>query len=81
MYDTLKHNPFAKIRIKFKEAERLPRIISRGDIERLLNDMYTILDQSEQGAVIYRDLSIIEMFFATGARVYEVSNLKRQDID
>ncbi len=74
-------NPFAKIRIKFKETERLPRIISRGDIERLLNDMYTILDQSEQGAVIYRDLSIIEMFFATGARVYEVSNLKRQDID
>lgn len=74
-------NPFAKIRIKFKETERLPRIISRGDIERMLNDMYTILDQSEQGAVIYRDLSIIEMFFATGARVYEVSNLKRQDID
>ena len=74
-------NPFAKIRIKFKETESLPRIIPRNDIERLLNYMYDVMKQSGQEATIYRDLSVIEMFFATGARVYEISNLKIQDID
>lgn len=74
-------NPFTKIRVRFKETESLPRIIPRKEIERLLNYMYTIVEQSGQEAAIYRDLSVIEMFFATGARVYEVSNLKIQDID
>lgn len=75
------NNPFDKIRVKFRETESLPRIIPRNDIEKLLNYMYTIINQSKQKSFIYRDLCIIEIFFATGARVYEVSNLKRQDID
>ena len=74
-------NPFTKIRVKFKEIESLPRIIPRNDIERLLNYMYDVMKQSGQEVTIYRDLSVIEMFFATGARVYEISNLKIQDID
>ena len=74
-------NPFTKIRVKFKEIESLPRIIPRNDIERLLNYMYDVMKQSGQEATNYRDLSVIEMFFATGARVYEISNLKIQDID
>ena len=74
-------DPFARIRVKFKETKSLPRIIPRNDIERLLNYMYTVMKQSGQKATIYRDLSVIEMFFATGARVYEISNLKIQDID
>ncbi len=74
-------NPFTKIRVKFKEIESLPRIIPRNDIERLLNYMYDVMKQSGQEATIYRDLAVIEMFFATGARVYEISNLKIQDID
>ena len=74
-------NPFTKIRVKFKEIESLPRIIPRNDIERLLNHMYDVMKQSGQEVTIYRDLSVIEMFFATGARVYEISNLKIQDID
>lgn len=74
-------NPFIKIRVRFKETESLPRIIPRKEIERLLNYMYTIMGRSGREAAIYRDLSVIEMFFATGARVYEISNLKIQDID
>lgn len=74
-------NPFDRIRVKFKEAESLPRIIPRTDIEKLLNYMYTIIEYSGKLSAVYRDLSIVEMFFATGARVYEISNLKRQDID
>ena len=72
---------FYKYLVKFKEAESLPRIIPRTDIEKLLNYMYTIIEHSGKLSAVYRDLSIVEMFFATGARVYEISNLKRQDID
>ncbi len=36
--------------------------------------MYTIINQSKQEGFIYRDLCSIEIFFATGVRVYEVSN-------
>lgn len=75
------NNPFTKIRVKFRETESLPRIISRNDIEKLLNYMYAELDNPNPGAVIYRDLSVVEMFFATGARVYEISNLKKQNIN
>ena len=74
-------NPFTKIRVKFKEVESLPRIIPRNEIEKLLNCMYAIIDHSEKKSTIYRDLTIVEIFFATGARVYEISNLKRHDID
>lgn len=74
-------NPFEKIRVKFKENEVLPRIIPRTEIEKLLNYMYSILEPSEADNAVYRDLSVVEFFFATGARVYEVSNLKKEDID
>jgi len=74
-------NPFNKIRVKFKEAESLPRIIPRNEIEKLLNFMYASRDSQERNCLIDRDLLVVEMFFATGARVYELSNLKMQDID
>lgn len=74
-------NPFTKIKVKFKETEVLPRIIPRGDIERLLNYMYTVKNDRDPSASICRDLLIVEMLFATGVRVYELSNLKREAID
>lgn len=75
------NNPFDKIKVKFKETEVLPRIIPRTDIEKLLNYMYSIMNSDPKRKMLDRDLSIVEMFFATGARVYELSNLKKSDID
>lgn len=76
-------NPFDKIHVRFRETEVLPRIIPRSEIERLLNYMYTEIARKgpSKRTDIYRDLAVIELFFATGARVYEISNLKKQDID
>lgn len=74
-------NPFDKIKVKFKETEVLPRIIPRTDIEKLLNYMYGIMNAYPKRKMLDRDLSVVEMFFATGARVYEISNLKKSDID
>lgn len=74
-------NPFHRVKVKFKEIEALPRIIPRGDIEKLLNHMYCELKLLQNKKMVYRDIAIVEMFFATGARVYELSNLKRSDVN
>ena len=76
--ELIEENPFRKIRVKFKEAIVLPRIIPRNEIEHLLNHMYAIQKKNKQWL---RDIVVIEIFFATGARVYEVSNIKAERID
>ena len=38
--EIIEYSPFRKIKVQFKETAVLPRIISRKDIERLLNYMY-----------------------------------------
>ena len=67
----ISENPFRRIRTKFKEEKVLPRIIPKNDIERLLNYMYGQL-RKQKGKNILRDLAVVEMFFATGARVYDI---------
>ncbi|MCQ4637537.1 tyrosine-type recombinase/integrase [Anaerovorax odorimutans] len=76
-------NPFRKIKVKFKEKLILPRVISRNDIEKLLNYIYKTkrTATASQRKIMLRDLAVIELFFATGARVYEISNLKKSNID
>ena len=48
-----------------------------------MNCMYKILDTSSnvKKNYILRDIAVIEMFFATGARVYEISGIKNECID
>lgn len=71
-------SPFRKIKVRFKEAMILPRIIPREEIERLLNHMYSREDSNSEKVYKYwlRDIAVIETLFATGARVYEISNIK-----
>lgn len=76
----ISENPFRRIRMKFKEEKVLPRIIPKNDIERLLNYMYGQL-RKQKGKNILRNLAVVEMFFATGARVYEISNIRIENID
>ena len=63
----ISENPFRKIRVKFKEAIVLPRIIPRNEIEQLLNHMYAT--QKKGNKQWLRDIAVIETFFATGARI------------
>ena len=76
-------NPFRKIKVRFKEAVKLPRIISRRDIEKLLNYMYSRGKCVTPAKYKYwiRDIAIIETFFASGIRVYELSNIRADSID
>ena len=72
-------NPFRKIKVKFKETLKLQRIIPRMEIERLLNYMYS--HPSRNNRYWLRDVAIVEMLFAVGARVYEISNIHRDCVD
>lgn len=74
--------PFRKVKVKFKEAVVLPRIIMREEIESLLNYMYGCsVRQTKMHRHWLRDVAVVEVFFATGARVYELSNIKKDCID
>lgn len=81
--ELISSNPFRKIRIKFKETVTLPRIIPREEIERLLNHMYGKGSSCHAHTYRYwiRDVAVMEVFFATGARVYEISHIRRDRID
>lgn len=81
--ELLDTNPFRKIKVKFKETVVLPRIIPRTEIEQLLNYMYSCCDSESkvENKCVLRDIAIVEVFFATGARVYEVSNIRTECID
>lgn len=76
-------NPFRKIKVKFKETLTLPRIIPREEIEKLLNYMYGCLDKNDASDYKYRlrDVAVVEVFFATGARVYEISNIQADSVN
>lgn len=79
--DIIAENPFGKIKVKFKEEIVLPRIIMREEIEKLLNYMYGYADKTKNYIYLLRDIAVVEIFFATGARVYEISNIKKDSID
>ena len=76
-------NPFHRIKVKFKETAVLPRIIPRNEIEQLLNYMYSGREEKTGIEKNYwlRDIAVIEVFFGTGARVYEISNIAADCVD
>lgn len=81
--DLICDNPFRKIKIKFKETIILPRIIPREEIEQLLNYLYGQENTRNGKKYRYwlRDIAVIETLFATGARVYEISNIREDSVN
>lgn len=79
----IQENPFRKIKVKFKETIVLPRIIPREEIEHLLNFMYAYGEKTKETKYDFwlRDIAVVEIFFATGARVCEISNIKPECIN
>lgn len=74
--EIIQDNPFRKIRVEFKESMLLPRIIPREEIEQLINCVYAHGNNVRTYRYWLRDVSVIEILFATGARVYEISNIR-----
>ncbi|MGL4595865.1 MAG: site-specific tyrosine recombinase [Thermoguttaceae bacterium] len=55
--------------------ERIPKVLSPGQVEALLN-----APQPEEDKMWCRDRAILEFFYATGCRVSELTNLRVQDV-
>jgi integrase/recombinase XerD len=84
--DVIAVTPFRKMQVRIREARRLPRTISLADLRSLFQVLYaqkTSLPMSDTHAHrrVVRDIAILELLFATGARVSEVCSVKVADVD
>ena len=84
--DAIAVNPFRKMEVRIKETRRLPRTIPLADLKRLFKHLYGLKkDHPDRDSYAYkalvRDIAVLEILFATGARVAEVCNLKDEDVD
>lgn len=82
--DIIDFNPFDKIDTSFKEPLLLPRTIPEHIIQQLLVASYknitTAVTEYEKFTA-FRNTSVIELLYATGARISEICSLKSKDID
>lgn len=82
--DKISANPFDKIDTSFKEPLMLPRTIPEHLIQKLITVAYRNINNSISEYERYtsiRNAAVIELLFATGARISEICSLKATDID
>ena len=72
---SLEHNPMKQVTAP-KIAKRLPYFVEENDMERLFSA--DLFPDTFEG---WRDRTIIELFYATGMRLTELINIKKDDID
>lgn len=84
MQDLIDYNPFDKIETTIKEPLLLPKTIPPDIIARLISFAYqqiVFAKTDYQTRCAVRNAAILELLFATGARVAEVCTLHSEDVD
>lgn len=84
--DAVALNPFRKMEVRIREPRRLPRTLALSQMEAILGALYRERDgcAAEPDAAYHarvRDVALVEMLFATGARVSEVCGLRLGAVD
>ena len=84
--DVISINPFRKMRVKIKEPKRLPQVLNLVEMNNIFLSSYKKLADFNSCATykqyeILRDIAVVELLFATGARVSEIANLRSEHIN
>lgn len=82
--DLIEYSPFDKIEITIKEPLLLPKTIPLDTIDRLYLYLYSQIELAStdyQKKCAVRNTAVLELLFATGARIAEICTLKKDDVD
>ena len=86
--EVIEISPFYKMKINIKEGKQLPKTIELKKIRRLFTYLYkrkenlcSNLKEKYSNKALVRDIAVIELLFASGIRVAELSNLKTKDVN
>lgn len=76
--ELITEHPFTHLRIRMREPQRLPNVMSLKEVSKVLKAAYN--DEKATSDFLYwRDIAVLEILFATGLRVHELCNLKYSD--
>ena len=79
-------NPFRKVRFQLKEPRRLPTVMTESEVQKIFQAVYSKRNAGTKKSCYknfetIRNIAVIELLFATGVRVSELSNLSQNNID
>jgi len=79
-------NPFRKMKIQIKEPRTLPKVMSIDEVGKIIKYAYKEMHQEKMKktygyAQRVRNVAVVELLFATGIRVSELSTLKEENIE
>jgi integrase/recombinase XerD len=84
--DRITVSPFRKMRIKIKESKVLPKTLDLNEMQGIFKSAYQSKGEVKDRSVYQyhealRNIVVVELLFATGARVSEVADIKKDSID
>lgn len=79
-------NPFRKIKLKIREPRQLPTVMTVKEVQKIFNHVYGLWRKEAnhslyQSRALLRDVAVLELLFATGIRVAELTHLRPQEIN
>ena len=77
----MEKNPFENLHLKVQKPTLLPRVIPFWVIRSILEEVHKRQKLNLDNMTALRETAVIEMLFATGMRVSELSGLKTKNID